>query len=166
MVLKVNLNGIGKRNTAVRGHTVRLIFLSTKIVQQRWTKNRAIKMKIMRTIYGYLVRVGMTSQQSRKRHPFNLRNTSSVIVLLLNISSPTIFLIYGAKNLKETADTIYIIISVSTGMINFIYVTWNMAELFRFIENLDDIVHTSKSHGDITMKFNKIIWSNFALRLV
>lgn len=161
LVLKFNLNCIGKRNT-----TVRVCFVVDGNCSKKVTKKSRIKMKIMRTIHSYLVRVGMTSQQSRKRHPFNLRNITSIIVSLLNIFSPTLFLIYDAKNLKETADTIFIIISVSTAMLNFVYVTWKMAEVFQFIENLDDIVNTSKSHGDITMKFIKIIWSNFVLRLL
>lgn len=117
-------------------------------------------MKIMGIIYSYLVRMGMTLSQSKKRNPFNIRNTTTIIVLANNVFFTIIFLMNGAKNLKEYADSMYITISVSTATANFVYVNWKMAELFRFIENLEEVVSTSECQCHIKMKFIPFL-SNF-----
>lgn len=106
-------------------------------------------MKTVQAIYGHLMRVGMTSHQSIKRHPFNIRNTTMLFILCTVIVCTVIYLIYEATNLKEYADSIFVIITVVSGALNFAFINWKMAEIFRFIDSLEDSVNTSKCYIEV-----------------
>lgn len=88
----------------------------------------------------------MTSHQSIKAHPFNVRNSIILFILVIHIACNAMFLIYDAKNLSDYAESIYLTMLATFGALNFLYVTWKMAEIFRYIANLEDIVSTSKYH--------------------
>lgn len=64
------------------------------------------------------------------------------------------YMIHRATNLKEYADSIYLTISQSSAALNFAFVTWKMAEIFRFIDKLEDIVNISKCHTGIKLTFS------------
>lgn len=103
-------------------------------------------MIFMEVVYSYLMLVGMTLEQSRQKHPFNLRNSAMLFLLLIDNASVAMDLVYEAKNLKEYSDSVYLTTTVLVAMLNYAIVTWKMAELFRFFENLEDIVTASKWH--------------------
>lgn len=63
------------------------------------------------------------------------------------------YLIYGATNLNEYTDSIYLLLTGQSALLNFAFVTWKMAEIFRFIENLEDIISTSKGHIEMKLDF-------------
>lgn len=112
-----------------------------------------IKMKIKGIIDVYLMRVGMTSYQSMQQHPFNMRNTTTLMNLVTYVFCVVMFLIYDAKNLKEYTDSIYLSISVGGAALNFAFVNWEMAKIFRFIENLQHVVNASKFYMKINLNF-------------
>lgn len=109
-------------------------------------------MEIKEVIYIYLTRVGMTSHQLVKRHPFNMRNSNMLLTFSVAILSKVMYLIYGIKSLKEFTDCVYLLISGLTAAINFAFVTWKMAEIIRFIENFVNIINTSECHWHIQIK--------------
>lgn len=104
-------------------------------------ENPETKMKTMEAIYSYVSRVGMTSHSS---HPFNVRNSLSLFIFGTSGLSAAMYLFYGATNLNEYADTIYLIITATTSALAFASVNWKMAEIFQFIENLENVIETSK----------------------
>lgn len=110
--------------------------------------------KIMEPIYHILTHVGMSSHLSIKRHPFNMRNSIVLLLLGTYVAGTAMYLIYGATNLKEYTDCIYLFASSISAMVNFVFISWKMEEIFRFLKNLEDIVNTSKRHGNIKMKLN------------
>lgn len=102
----------------------------------------------MEAIYSHLTRVGMTSRPSNESHSFNIRNSTSLFILGLNISCAMMYLIYGrTTNLKEYADSIYSTITVMSAASNFAFVNWKMAEIFLFLDNLENVVKTSKLYN-------------------
>lgn len=110
-------------------------------------------MKIMEGIYGHLMRVGIKSpsHQTIKNHRFNVQNSTPLFILILNIGCVGMYLIYGASNLKEYADCIFVTISVATATANLSFVNWKMAEIFRFFDNLEDVVNTSKCYIEMKL---------------
>lgn len=118
-------------------------------------------MTIKAVIRSYLSRVGMTSHQSRRRHPFNIRNSTILFLMDITVFSAVMYLIYDAKNLKEYADCIFLIITVTSLMFNFAYVNWNMAKIFRFIDSLQDVINTSEYCDRINMKLTPFLNSFF-----
>lgn len=98
----------------------------------------------MEAIYSHLMRVGMTSHPSIQGHTFNVRNSTSLFIFFTSGVSAVLYLFNGAKNLNEYADTIYLVITATTSALAFASVNWKMAEIFRFIDNLEDIIGTSK----------------------
>lgn len=98
----------------------------------------------MKVIHNYPKYVGITSQQSIKRHPFNIKNSSVLIILCMYIIVLQMYLIYSAPSLKDCVDCIYLMITVAATALNFAFINWKMAKIFRFIDNLEMIVKTSK----------------------
>lgn len=90
------------------------------------------------------MRAGMTTHQSTKGHPFNMRNSIILFILGIYIASTAMYLIREAKTLKEYTDSIYFTFTSIASALNFIIVTWKMAEIFQFYDDLEEIVSTSK----------------------
>lgn len=110
-------------------------------------------MKIFKVVYSMLKRVGLTADQLFEKHPFNVRNSTAMLILVLSIFLTVMFLSNEADNLKDYGGGIYLATSLLAGVLNFAYVNWNIAELFQLIDDLEDIVNTSKYNTD-TSKSN------------
>lgn len=101
---------------------------------------------MLKEIYFILTRVGMTLHEPIKLYPFNLRNTIMVLIFSMGLISNVMFLIYGATNLSEYTDSIYLLITGQSSSLNFAFVTWKMVEIFRFLEDLEDTIRSSKGY--------------------
>lgn len=101
---------------------------------------------MLNEIHCILARVGMTPYQPIKWYPINLRNTIVMLISFMGTISDVMYLNYEATNLKEYTDTIYLLITGFASELNFAFVIWKMAEIFRFLENLEDSINTSKSY--------------------
>lgn len=107
-------------------------------------------MGIIGAIYTFLIRMGMTKEQSIKNHPFNIRNSAILFNFGIHVTFNAMFLFYGAANLNEFLESIYFTAMAMLGTLNFSTVTWKMAEIYQFLENLEDTANSSKCH--IAMK--------------
>lgn len=112
---------------------------------------------IMDAIYSHLMHVGMTSQQAIKKHPLNMLNLTVLLICSIDESTNVLYLVRSATDLREYCDAIYYFITGLASALNFVWVTWKMAEIFRFIETLEDIVNASECNscilGRIKIKF-------------
>lgn len=111
-------------------------------------------MKIMETVRSQLNYVGMRSHQAIKGHLFNIRNLTMLFILWMYIFCCTMYLIDGATNLKDFADCMYFNITGAATALNFAFINWKMAKIFRFMDNLEDIVNSSKCQ----IKMNLILF--------
>lgn len=107
-------------------------------------------MEVIGLIYKYLLRVGITSKQSTKNHPFNIRNSAILFTFGMHVTFNMLYLFYGAANLNEYAESVYFTIMAISGGLVFAFGTWKMFEIFRFFEYLEDTINTRKCH--IAMK--------------
>lgn len=102
-----------------------------------------IQMEIIRVIYKYWIRMGLTPQQSIRNHPFNIRNSAILFIYGIQLTFNTMYLIHDAATLDEYADSIDLISMSTLGVSLFSYATWKMAEIYQFTENLEDLVDAS-----------------------
>lgn len=69
-----------------------------------------------------------------------------MLIFSMGLISNVMFLIYGATNLSEYTDSIYLLITGQSSSLNFAFVTWKMVEIFRFLEDLEDTIRSSKGY--------------------
>lgn len=101
-------------------------------------------MKILESIYDDLLIVGLSSDQSIQKYPFNARNVTSLIIFALNILCDVGFLVSGTADLKEFSDSMFAIVTASLTTVIFIDLIWKMRKLFEFLRKLEETVNQSK----------------------
>lgn len=101
-------------------------------------------MKLFDSINYILIRAGMTSHQFTQKHLYNIRNSIMLLIFAINFVFIMVNLIHGPENLKDYTDSIFLMNTVVSTGINYAFVIWKMAEIFRFMDDLEDTVSTSK----------------------
>lgn len=109
-------------------------------------------MKIFEVVYSMLKIVGLNAGQSFEKHPFNLRNSTATLVFVLSIFLTIMYLHSEAKNLQDYGDGIYLATTLLAGALNFAYAIWKIADIFRLIDALEDVVNTSESAKAVASK--------------
>lgn len=101
-------------------------------------------MSILESIRSKLQIIGMTSNQSIQKYPFNARNLASLLVHVINIVSTIGYLISGTNDLMEFTESLFLTITAIVVASIFINLLWRMRRLFEFIDHLEETVDQSK----------------------
>lgn len=91
----------------------------------------------------YLMNVGINSRQSSRKHLFNARNVTTLIVTTLSIISNTIFLLQDAKTFEKYTTTIYALSTAMVSTATYVTAIWKMAKLFQIFDNFQNIIDKS-----------------------
>lgn len=101
-------------------------------------------MPILESIRNKLQVLGMSTQHSIQKYPFNARNLASLFIHGMNITCSIGFMFAGTENKMEMIVSLFIIITAISDISIFIHLNWNMQRLFEFINKLDNTVDQSK----------------------
>lgn len=101
-------------------------------------------MEFFALLRNHLVMCGIEiSRKSPKNHPFNVRNTTMLILLYLYVSL-TIILLNEDNTFDECTDLLLRSVSISFYGVMYIIVVWNTSKLIKFVNRLADTVEASE----------------------
>lgn len=104
-------------------------------------------MKILQSLQINLGIMGIEANQLTKSHPFNGKNVSTLLILIISSTSANIYLFYEAESFREYTDAFYSTCTVTVCCINYMLIVWNMRRMFAFITNLENIILKRKSNN-------------------
>ena len=104
------------------------------------------------------------SQKPLENHQINVKNSTVFILLCGNITLSALT-INEMNTFKEYTDIVFR--SVSIGVCGILYeiIVWKTSKLFKFINNLEDTVNTSKYYNLQNPKKNSIDFPYFFVRV-
>lgn len=101
-------------------------------------------MQILESIRYNLQIVGMNSYQSIQKHPFNARNSTSLLIYTISIICNIGFLIGGAKSLMEFTDALFLTTTAILSFSIFVNLNWQMRQLFELLNDIENTVDQSE----------------------
>lgn len=101
-------------------------------------------MKILQLVHDNLQIIGLDTNQSILKYPFNARNLTSLLVYGINIYVNVRLLLSGTANAMEFTDLFYFTFTVTVTVFMLINLIWEMRQLFEFINNLESSVDQSE----------------------
>lgn len=108
-------------------------------------------MKIYQIIIDLYRIVGIIPPKSNKKHPFNRTNLLVLILFSAIVISENIFFFCYAENFQEYTDSFYVLFTVDTAWLNYAAIVWEMRNIFKFIQSLEDAIGKSEDKKPWTM---------------
>lgn len=101
-------------------------------------------MKTFDSIREYFAIAGFDSPQSIREDLLKIENILSFLLFSLSAFSSGVYVYYEASNFEEYIDAIYMLSGLTVILFIFINLFWEMPNLYKFIDHLENIIAESK----------------------
>lgn len=109
-------------------------------------------MEVFKLCRKYLMTVGINEHQLSSRHPFNTRNTISLIVSVLCVTSNAIYLLQVAKTFEEYTNTVYALSTAAVCTATYTVAILKMAKFLGILDCFQNIIDKSERVPDFAIK--------------
>lgn len=110
-----------------------------------------MKIKILRSIRKYYAIIGINLNQAIKENPLNQKNLTALIGMSIAIISANKFFFCDAETFWEYINSFYATCTVTVAGVNFAVIIWKTANVFKFVQNLEETIASSNSIGQLTI---------------
>lgn len=104
----------------------------------------AIKMKLFQSTQRKFAALGVTPNQSVQTHPFNGKILTTYFLYLLSCIFFFVYFFHVANNFREYVISIYMTSATVVVTINYTTLICHSLNIFKFIENVEKMIGTSK----------------------
>lgn len=101
-------------------------------------------MKILITVQENFALMGISTNQSIQKIPFNAKNVLMLVIQCLTFSSDLMCLIYEADNFKDYTISIFSCCTMIVAISIFAMIMIKMRHFFEFQEQIEEIINKSK----------------------
>lgn len=101
-------------------------------------------MKLFQLCQKYMAIIGVRPLLPDEKRAFNLRNVLILLILCICFTAAIAFFFLDAQTLKEYSDCFFVLFSTIANFVALLFVIIKTKEHFQIIENLENMVQSSK----------------------
>lgn len=120
--------------------------------------------KFFQTLQENFAIVGIRSNQSIQKSPFNRRNSVALFMHSILVVLSLLYVLYDAHSFQEYTNGLYSVLAFIVSVICFIIIIWTTDKWFEFIEFLENTVNKSELNFFLINQCN--LNSHFELLIV
>lgn len=98
-------------------------------------------MKLFQSIKSSFALMGINSYQAKQLHPFNTRNTISILLHFMSMISTILYLLRVADSFDEYTNAAFSISGVTVAGLGAVNVILTMADWFEVMNNFETIIN-------------------------